>query len=238
MTQLEQLCRPLLETVCEYYTAAKAGAMVSESELRNKILEQLEDIRHDCEEDQALKREFTRIEKALVFFVDYTIKEGHFPISDSWKEIARSYNELSGDEKFFDVLAENMDDPEADNRLRILYLLIGLGFDGVYQKDAAYLERRMRLCATRFDQPKPLDMAQLYAPDRALHLPKRRFFTAAFIFMLIFLFMMGSFVFNAVTFGNITRGYRASLEQAINAINKAFVGDAKKMQKPEGDTAK
>ena len=48
---------------------------------QENIRRALDDIRGRCEGDPVLRREFTRIERPLVFFIDYTIKEGAFPFS-------------------------------------------------------------------------------------------------------------------------------------------------------------
>lgn len=91
------------------------------------------------------------MEPTIVFFIDYVIKEGNFPFSRSWEPMAHAYQELSGDEKFFDLLAEHLDDPNASDCLRVFYMLMGLGFDGCYKQDKEYVERRMKLCALRCD---------------------------------------------------------------------------------------
>ena len=79
MNRLEALCRPLIDLVCEYRCFSKAGAPVAAETMRSDIRRALDDIRGRCEGDPVLRREFTRIERPLVFFIDYTIKEGAFP---------------------------------------------------------------------------------------------------------------------------------------------------------------
>ncbi|MCQ2379715.1 MAG: DotU family type IV/VI secretion system protein [Victivallaceae bacterium] len=151
MNQLQKLCRPLfimLSDFCGY--SGERGGETAKS-LQDKIRREFDSIRANCEDDTVLKREFSKIEKPLVFFIDYIVKEGGTPIAGDWTEMARGYNELSGDEKFFDLLSETLDDPEAFDRISMFYLMMGLGFDGCHKNDLSYVERRMKLCATRFN---------------------------------------------------------------------------------------
>jgi len=149
MNRLEKLCRPLILQVCESCNCARAGAQIDGDKLKNDIMNSLEEIRHQCESDALLAHDFQKVEQPLIFFIDYVIKEGNFPFSKAWVPIARSHQELSGDEKFFDLLQRNLDDPEAGDALQVFQLLMGLGFDGCYKNNKDFVERRMKLCAVR-----------------------------------------------------------------------------------------
>jgi type VI protein secretion system component VasF len=100
--------------------------------------------------NQKLEWEFSRIERPLVFFIDYIVKEGPFQFKDEWRELGRNYNELSGDEKFFDVFAESINDPECANPVMLFYLMLGLGFDGIYRSDPMYIKNCMKQINDRY----------------------------------------------------------------------------------------
>lgn len=219
MNRLEHTCRPLIRLLCEYWCFAKAGAPVKVESFKREIQICLSEIQTKCENDPSLKREFSRIERPLIFFIDYTIKEGVFPFSGEWREMARDYNELSGDEKFFDLLAENLDDPDASERLMIFYLLMGLGFDGCHRGNSDYVERRMKLCATRFPMGCDIGTEPLFVPVA----PSRKGVQKAgrsvyYILAAAVLFMLGSFACNYYMFRKDTDSYREAL---LNAVDKA-----------------
>ena len=133
--------------------------------------------------------------------------------------MARDYNELSGDEKFFDLLAENLDDPDASERLMIFYLLMGLGFDGCHRGNSDYVEQRMKLCATRFPMGCDIGTEPLFVPVA----PSRKGAQKAgrsvyYILAAAVLFMLGSFACNYYMFRKDTDSYREAL---LNAVDKA-----------------
>lgn len=51
MSNLDELCRPLILLVCDYYNSAKAGAPVNPAEMRQKIQNLIDDLRKKSEED-------------------------------------------------------------------------------------------------------------------------------------------------------------------------------------------
>ncbi len=148
--RLEELCRPIVSKLCVYWQIANAGEKLDAESVELNLRSLLSSIKEQISEDPSLKKGFSKIEKPLVFFIDYTIREGHFPFSRDWHELSYDYNELSGDEKFFDLLTESLDDPDTSEQLYMYYLFLGLGFDGC-QTDHEYIERRMKVCATRFN---------------------------------------------------------------------------------------
>ena len=58
---------------------------------------------------------------------------------------------MAGDEKFFDLLEENLKDksPSANDRLAVFYTCLGLGFSGWYTGQPEYLRRKMKELAAR-----------------------------------------------------------------------------------------
>ena len=82
MRELEQLCRPLVRSLCEYWYYACRGVSPDMEVVNHSLREHLIQIREKVEDNPQLKREFQKIEQPLVFFIDYTVKEGHFPFRD------------------------------------------------------------------------------------------------------------------------------------------------------------
>ncbi len=149
-TDIESLIAPLLRKVCEYCVFKKSGFEVPQEVVLAEIRTELSSISQQCASIPTLQQQYSMIEKPLVFFIDYTIKEGNFSYSRSYREIARNFNELSGDEKFFDLLSENLKRKDDADITKLFYTMIGLGFDGTYKRHRADILEIMDTCAKSF----------------------------------------------------------------------------------------
>ncbi len=217
MNDLEKLCRPLLGCVCDYWQYTNAGNRPDKEIFLRQINMLLADARENAAKSPALEKEFARVERPLIFFVDYMVKEGNFPFSGEWRELARDYNELSGDEKFFDLLTEALDDPDSGDLLEVFYTMIGLGFDGIYRGNPEYIERRMKVCASRFSRSKfdvsdemitPVDVENL----KSAHAKKTNpFKTVKCALAVCAAFMVFGFAVNLSAFLNATDEFRRTL---------------------------
>ena len=207
--------------------------------VNHSLREHLIRIREQVEDDGRLKREFQKIEQPLVFFIDYTVKEGHFPFRDQWTEIARDYNELSGDEKFFDLLSESLDDPDSSEQLMMFYLFMGLGFDGCHVDDREYVQRRMKVCAARIQLPakseeETLSSADIDEPPAYFKNRRFRFFSVYTLLTILTLCLLGSLGWNFWTLYQETGDFRLALGRAANAAGKMSLSASEKTtQKPE-----
>lgn len=228
MNELEQICRPILTYVCNYWQFVNAGYSPSKEDFAATLTSLLEEAKEKAAKNPITAKDFNRIERPLIFFIDYTVKEGKFPFNREWRELARNYNELSGDEKFFDMLTEALDDPDSSNCLELFYTMIGLGFDGVYRSDPEYIERRMKVCAARFSSSKfdiNTEMLTLQdIKDEKAVFPKPPFFkTVKFALLLAAVFMIAAFGINLSVFLGATADYRNTLFSAAeNAIPKTI----------------
>ncbi len=237
MRELEQLCRPLVRSLCEYWYYACRGVSPDMEVVNHSLREHLIRIREQVEDDGRLKREFQKIEQPLVFFIDYTVKEGHFPFRDQWTEIARDYNELSGDEKFFDLLSESLDDPDSSEQLMMFYLFMGLGFDGCHVDDREYVQRRMKVCAARIQLPatdETLSSADI--DERPAYFKNRRFrfFSVYTLLTILTLCLLGSLGWNFWVLYQETGDFRDALGKAANAAGKMSLSSSEKTaQKPQ-----
>jgi type VI protein secretion system component VasF len=148
--KLERLCNPLFLAICHYWQMACINSPVELKPFRENILALLEDVRNRTGEDEDLAGEFALIEKPLVFFIDYMVREGRFSFRDKWHILARGYNELSGDEKFFDLLEETLKNPDAAGSAPALFfVMLGLGFDGMYRRNQGHIQDCLSRCAEK-----------------------------------------------------------------------------------------
>lgn len=131
---IETLIAPVLKKVCSYCVYKNSGFEVSQDLLLSEIRSELNAVSQRSTLTPMLQQQYQAIEKPLVFFIDYIIKEGNFSYSRSYRELARNFNELSGDDKFFDLLKDAVDQSNDKEVIRVFYILMGLGFDGYYKR--------------------------------------------------------------------------------------------------------
>lgn len=218
---LVELTRPLIGHVLRACKFARSGAPITAAGLKDELRRILEQIRTDCANNPSLKRDFERLERPLVFFIDYTIKEGGLPFSADWSELARDYNELSGDEKFFDLLADALEDPEAKDRIHAFYLMLGFGFDGCHRGEGDFLERRMRLCATRFPELHRMEAGEFLTPAETAgsrFLRHRRVLAATLAAAVAFAAV--ALTVNVVRFGSASSDYRSAVFDCLDATQE------------------
>lgn len=221
MNDLEQLASPIFVAVCNYRQLVKEGKTPSKEQFQSQISGLLSDAKSTAELNPVLAKSFSKIEKPLVFFIDYIVKEGGFPFAAEWREMARGYNELSGDEKFFNLLASALDDPDSDNTIDLFYMMMGLGFDGIYKNDRDFIEKRMRVCMTRMrgtdittEPLTPLtDTPDRCAPQKS----KSFFFNLRFAAVVAGILLVIAMAANITAFVQATANYRAALSEATDA---------------------
>jgi type VI protein secretion system component VasF len=215
---LEELCRPVFALLCNYWQLNQAGHPPEAKKFRADIEASLGDAKLLAAADPALSREYGRIERPLVFFIDFMVKEGSFPFKREWRELGRDYNELSGDEKFFNLLSEALLDSKAQSLIPLFYTMLGLGFEGAYVQDHGHIEKIMKECAARF--PGEFDIREepivKFAAENRIAGTKRgralRPLRMTLVFSLLLLFV--SLAVNFSAFFNATLPFRESLSAA------------------------
>jgi type VI protein secretion system component VasF len=217
VSELEKLCNPLLLAMCNYWQLACMGSQVKLAPFRERIISLLEDAKQKAVLDETLAKEFSVIEKPLVFFIDYMVREGRFPFRAEWHILARSYNELSGDEKFFDILEDTLNYPDTKNPAALFFMMMGLGFDGMHRGNHAYIQHCMALCARQggaefdiFSEPIVSE-----APKKKGIFTRRKRLGVRFAIIASAIFMAGCFIFNLAAFLQTTSEYRAVLSKTV-----------------------
>jgi len=146
---LVDLCEPLFQYVCMLNRIARnpGGEGLELGPLQTLIKEIFNDMAQHPEATPALKAQFEKVHVPLIFFVDSLMAESKLGLAPQWNKhrLAYEFNELAGDEKFFDALDGTLAEKgaEADERLAIFYTCIGLGFQGWYAGQAEYLRKKM-----------------------------------------------------------------------------------------------
>jgi len=224
MTELEKLCNPVFQCLCNYWQLSRVANAADRDKFFRDITKRLEEARKRASGDPKLEREFAWIEKPLVFFIDYMVKEGRFPYRAEWRELARNYNELSGDEKFFDLLNETLDNPDYGNSFVLFYIMLGLGFDGAYRNNREHIEQCMRVCAEKagFDYDIYSEPIVPLTGGNALFKRRWRFGIGAAILAGAF-FMVICFIVNLMVFTDATENYREILKRIAAGSSQRII---------------
>jgi type VI protein secretion system component VasF len=172
MTVLE-LCEPLFKKVCLLNRVGREGASLSSAieleKLRLEIKELFADLEKKASSQPGLGALWQKLELPLIFFVDSMIAECGLAVSTAWhhNRLAYERKELAGDEKFFDLLDETLNDPseEATERLKIFYTCLGLGFTGWYAGQPEYLRGKMLDISHRIRPAMDTDQSARICPE-------------------------------------------------------------------------
>jgi type IV/VI secretion system ImpK/VasF family protein len=135
MTLLE-LCEPLFQYVCQLNRMARSDGNPDYVRVRGEVKALLSDMAQKANADVKLASQFKKLELALVFFADSMIATSKLRFAGQWHQnrLAYEQKEKAGDEKFFDLLEATLNDSseEAEERLAVFYVCLGLGFNGMY----------------------------------------------------------------------------------------------------------
>ncbi len=223
--KMEDLCRPVITYICNIWILKNKGYEVHEEDVINEINIMFSKIKEKYSSEPLLYKEFLTIEKSLVFFIDYIIKEGNFTFSKNWKNLSKKYGELSGDDKFFDILQNILLDPTAEDRIEVLYVLMGLGFDGSYKGNSANIENLMRTCVTKMQGNINVNKEVLTKQQENVVTVKKTYnktkillisYTAAAVILII------SLIYNYNVFNKNISPVSNMIEHAINNATENF----------------
>jgi type VI protein secretion system component VasF len=149
---LLELCEPLFKKVCLLNRLGRKGGSVSTMLDPDTLRLEINGIFLEAEKraklESRLAAQWQKVELPLIFFVDSMIAECGLSVSAAWNQNRLAYErkELAGDEKFFDLLDDTLNDSskEANERLQVFYTCLGLGFTGWYAGQNEYLRGKMQ----------------------------------------------------------------------------------------------
>ena len=143
--KLIEIYEELFQYLCRLNRVAKTQAQPEYARVRSEIKELLEQAVRGASSDVRLLNQVKRLELPLIFAVDYLVCTSRLKFAAQWAEnrLAKERNELAGDERFFDLLEEDLKDTseEAAERLAVYYVCLGLGFMGMYQTQPEQIRR-------------------------------------------------------------------------------------------------
>jgi type VI protein secretion system component VasF len=151
----------------------RKGSSTDYSVARAEISDLFEKLSVGSRTDIGLSEQYRKVELPLIFFVDSMIVESALPYAQQWDRdrLAKARKELAGDEKFFDLLEDTLqeDSDAAAERLAVFYTCIGLGFTGWYAGQPEYLRKKMLEIAPRVKQFVDADESGLITPESYKH---------------------------------------------------------------------
>jgi type VI secretion system protein ImpK len=177
MTPLE-LCEPIFTKVCVLNRLGrKQGDLLTYDHLRSEIELLFAAVRNAAEADPILRVQWQKLELPMIFFVDSMVSESGLALAATWNRNRLAYDrkELAGDEKFFDLLDETLNDAsdEASQRLVVYYTCIGLGFTGWYAGQPEYLRGKMLDVSQRIRAAMETDKTLRICPETYLNVDTR-----------------------------------------------------------------
>jgi type IV/VI secretion system ImpK/VasF family protein len=177
MTLLE-LSDPLFKKICLLNRLGRKGAGPNSYEqLKLEIQDLFKKIGQTADKEPLLRAQWRKLELPLIFFADSMIAESRIPVAEQWHKNRLAYDqkELAGDEKFFDLLDETLNDPsdEATERLQVFYTCIGLGFMGWYATQPEYLRGKMIDISHRIQNAMETDRKARLCPEAYQYLDMR-----------------------------------------------------------------
>jgi type VI protein secretion system component VasF len=179
--RLPDLCEPLFQYVCRLNRLAKTRSQdrpTTAQQVRVDLKGLLADARDRAATGGAaaggpsLPEQWQRVEPAMIFFADFMVRASPLPFAARWDDLAKELlRELTGDERFFDLLEEALADksPAGADRVAVFYTCLGLGFTGIYTGQPEYLRRKMLDCSSHIRSQIDADGAAKVCPDAYQH---------------------------------------------------------------------
>ena len=221
---LLEYTEPLFQYVCILNRAGRKGGNLDYNTVRSKVKVLFEDLRAQATSDPRLNPQYKKVEQPLIFFVDSMICDSKLPFAAKWNQerLAYSFNELAGDEKFFDLFDETLKEQgdDATERLSVYYTCIGLGFTGWYSGQPEYLRKKMLEVAPRIRGMIESDTTVRVCPEAYQNVDSRDLVeppsSKMIVILIIFLvFMLTTVACNIVLFQQASKQLTDSLAEII-----------------------
>lgn len=217
-------CEPLFQYVCILNRAGRKGGNLEYNTVRSKIKVLFEDLRARAVTDPRLNPQYKKMEQPLIFFTDSMVADSKVPFAKQWDKdrLGYSFNELAGDEKFFDLFDETLKEQgdDATERLSVYYTCIGLGFTGWYSGQPEYLRKKMLEVAPRIRHLIESDTTVRVCPEAYQNVDTRSLVdppsTKMIYILIIFLvFILTTLACNFYLFQQASQQLTSSLSEII-----------------------
>ncbi|HSH09178.1 MAG TPA: DotU family type IV/VI secretion system protein [Oceanipulchritudo sp.] len=133
--KLVELCEPAFQYICKINRIGPKGHLDFQL-VRPEVKEILTAIEQKAGMDRITADLYQKVKMPLIFFIDSMVVDSGIQCANEWdaNRMAYDYNELSGDESFFDDLDRVLAgaDPDKSELLAFFYVCLGLGFTGIY----------------------------------------------------------------------------------------------------------
>ena len=175
--KLVSLCEPLFQYVCRLNRSAAKGCTLPLERVRSDIQRLFEEMRQEASSRPDLTAQYEKIKLPLVFFVDSLIRESDLSFRMDWIPMACDFNELAGDEKFFELLEIELADASdgAAERLAVYYVCLGLGFTGLHTGEPDVIRRLTSRISGRISRFMDADVRARICPQAYEHTDSRDF---------------------------------------------------------------
>jgi type VI protein secretion system component VasF len=140
--------------------------------VRSDVLGIFAEMKSRSQSDFGLSTQFEKVELVLLFFVDFMIADVDQRLASEWMPgLAAERNELGGENRFFEMLDDELHDssPQAAERIAVYYTCLGLGFTGAFFDNPEYVHRKMEECLARIRHMADADYSKRLVEDNELH---------------------------------------------------------------------
>lgn len=166
---LSELCEPVFQYVCRLNRGGRQGVKDDIDLVRAEVNQLVSARKAAAAAEPRLDEQFERVRQPLIYFVDSMIAGGRSSIAKAWdkRRLAYDWQEFSGDEKFWDLLDETLNEQgeAACERLAFFYTCIGLGFTGFYHGKPDFIKRKMTQLAARLERGGSPELKDRICPE-------------------------------------------------------------------------
>lgn len=225
---LSELCEPLFQYICRLRRSERMGCVMEMDQVRTDIKRLFKEMAATASTSAELDNQYEKIELPLLFFVDFMIKESKLDFAPEWIELGSERNELAGDQKFFDLLEENLVDRSdaATERLLVFYSCLCLGFTGVHAEQPGTIRKLVSKISSRIVGSMDADEKSYICPEAYENVDARDFVEPAGTKLVeIGIVLIGVVIIIGIAFFWLFRSTASDVAQYVDHIVKIVNGN-------------
>ena len=164
---LVENCDPLFQYITRLNRLARKGGLVDAGQVRSEIRSLMAEAKLKCDSTPGLGEQFAKVRLPLIYFADFMVRDSALPFAGSWRSLAEEEKQLGGDQRFWELLDETLQDSseQATQRLAVFYNCIGLGFTGFLMGQPDALRRKMLEISGRIKPMMDADETSRLTPE-------------------------------------------------------------------------